>query len=101
MAKDILPLADTEIADAEHVYDFTQFREEGMLWLFNTLLHARGVAMMFHVDENEKTIGWELVRSENDEPWYFFPDEEVDERYRKANKAIANARIIKEKNADE
>lgn len=57
-------------------FTFKQFRDLGLLWLFNTTaLHPRGYALAFHWadgddPETADPIGWSIM-GDGTEPWTF------------------------------
>lgn len=72
---------------------FSDLKEEtGLLWLINSVVfHPRGVAFALYSDNDGNITGWNLVNDGTDEPWHYNDSPTINERYRAANRTIAEA----------
>lgn len=63
------------IAPSPGARPFSEFRDEGLLWLVNTaVFHPRGYALSFEVDDDGTVTGWQLL-GDGTEAWQFSGDE--------------------------
>jgi hypothetical protein len=59
----------------EEARPFSEFRDEGLLWLVNvTVFHPRGYALAFGIDTEGNVNGWKLM-GDGTEPWAFATDD--------------------------
>lgn len=67
---------------------FAELRDEGLLWLINTVVfHPRGFALALHFDNDKNATGWSLY-GDGLEAWQFADDDVVDEMFAKTKKLL-------------
>ena len=92
--------------EAKTCRPWSEFRDEGLLWLINSVvLHPRGFALALHYDDEAGTgepVGWSIV-GPGDEPYVFGNpmwdeqaraafSEEINERFRRVEAVFEQAR---------
>lgn len=70
---------DPEVAVDEVARPFSEFRDEGLLWLVNTMVfHPRGYALAFEINDDGDAIGWSL-QGDGKERWAYAATDEMNE----------------------